>query len=150
MGRALIQSCSRDFWKVVRGGVLSPILFAIYLDDLLLELERTGVGCYWHHHFVSAVCYADDIALLAPSLSALQIMLEICTQYASLHSLIFNASKTQLIIFSRLSAFSVDSPLTFCFLGQRLCFSQSIVHIGHILSHDLSDRKDIVSIKKAV
>ena len=75
-------------------------------------------------------------------------MLETCIRYASLHSLIFNANKTQLIKFSHPSAFSVDSPLNFCFLGQRLCFSQSIVHLGHILSHDLSDREDIVSIKK--
>ena len=133
-----------------QGGVLSPILFTIkfYLDDPLLELERAGVGCYWRHHFVGAVCYADDIALLAPSLSALRIMLETCTCYASLHSLIFNANKTQLIKFSHPSAFSVASPLNFCFFGQRLCFSQSIVHFGHILSHDLSDREDIVSIKK--
>ena len=133
---------------VRQGGVLSPILFTIYLDDLLLELERAGVGCYWRHHFVGAVGYVDDIALLAPSLSALWIMLETCTRYASLHSLIFNPNKTQLIKFSHPSAFSVDSPLNFCFLGQRLCFSQSIVHLGHILSHDLSDREDIVSIKK--
>ena len=134
---------------VRQGGVLSPILFTIYLDDLLLELERAGVGCYWRHHFVGAVCYADDIGLLAPSLSALWIMLETCTHYASLHSLIFNASKTQLIKFSRPSAFSVDSPLNFVFLVKlRLYFSQSIVHLGHILSYDLSDREDIVSIKK--
>ena len=76
-----------------KGGVLSPILFTIYLDDLLLELERAGVGCYWRHHFVGAVCYADDIALIAPSLSALQIMLDTCIHYASSHSLTFNPSK---------------------------------------------------------
>ena len=61
---------------VQQGDVLSPILFTIYLDDLLLELERAGVGCYWCHHFVGAVSYVDNIALLAPSLSALRIMLE--------------------------------------------------------------------------
>ena len=30
---------------VRQGGVLSPILFSIYLDTLLLSLKNTGVGC---------------------------------------------------------------------------------------------------------
>ena len=32
----------------------------------------------WKHHFVGAVCYADDVALLAPSPSALRSMLNTC------------------------------------------------------------------------
>ena len=52
---------------VRQGGVLSPILFTVYIDDLLSELSSEGVGCHWNHHFVGAVCYADDVALLAPS-----------------------------------------------------------------------------------
>ena len=55
---------------VCQGGVLSPVLFAIYVDNLLLELERCGVGFYCECDFVGAVCYADDLALLAPSGSA--------------------------------------------------------------------------------
>ena len=31
---------------VKQGGVLSPILFAIYTDGLLKRLEDTGVGCH--------------------------------------------------------------------------------------------------------
>ena len=42
-------------------------MFTIYIDNLLAELEKTGVDCFWNHHFVGAVCYADDVALLAPS-----------------------------------------------------------------------------------
>ena len=56
---------------VRQGSVLSPVLFAVYLDGLLQKLSETGVGCYRGTHFVGAVCYADDIALLAPSPSAL-------------------------------------------------------------------------------
>ena len=31
---------------VRQGGVLSPYLFAVYLDGLLEELSNSGVGCY--------------------------------------------------------------------------------------------------------
>ena len=66
---------------VRQGGVLSPILFTIYLDDLLAELEKSGVGCYWRHHFAGALCYADDIALLAPC--HLLVHLEYCSLFVS-------------------------------------------------------------------
>ena len=42
-----------------------------------------GVGCFWNHHFAGAVCYADDVALIAPSASVLRLMLRACTQFAS-------------------------------------------------------------------
>jgi len=31
---------------VNQGGVVSPILFCIYIDDLLISLSQSGVGCY--------------------------------------------------------------------------------------------------------
>ena len=41
---------------VRQGGVLSPILFTIYIDDLLRSLEVSGIGCFWKHYYVSSVC----------------------------------------------------------------------------------------------
>jgi len=32
---------------VKQGGIRSPVLFCIYIDDLLLTLRQTGVGCFW-------------------------------------------------------------------------------------------------------
>ena len=29
-----------------QGSVLSPYLFAVYLDNLLVDLNNSGVGCY--------------------------------------------------------------------------------------------------------
>ena len=57
-----------------------------------LLLESPHCGC--------CICYAEDVALLAPSPSALHHMLDTCLHFASSHSLVFNATKTQLIRFA--------------------------------------------------
>ena len=50
---------------------------------------------------MGAVCYADDLALLAPSQAAFRLMLLLCEQFADSHGLRFNPSKTQLFRFGQ-------------------------------------------------
>ena len=64
---------------VKQGGVLSPILFTIYYDALLIELKKSGFGCHIGNTFMGALSYADDITLLAPTRMALRKMMSICT-----------------------------------------------------------------------
>ena len=97
---------------VRQGGVLSPYLFALYLDGLLEELSNSGVGCYWGSSFVDALAYADDIVLLAPCASALRRMLNICNNFATEHGLIFNPNTTQLICFRRFKL--ITNPPVIC------------------------------------
>ncbi len=52
---------------VRQAGVLSLILFTIYIDDLLTDLASLGVGCFWNSQFAVAMCYSDDLVLLAPT-----------------------------------------------------------------------------------
>ena len=51
----------------VKEEFLSPILFAIYIDDLIKELRLAGFGVCVGAHYVGSMLYADDIALLAGS-----------------------------------------------------------------------------------
>jgi len=133
---------------VCQGGVLSPIMFTVYLDDLLADLENSGVGCFWNQHFVGAVCYADDVALLAPSPSALRHLLHICTEFAKSHSLVFNAAKTQLICFSQKPCTANLDRVNLVFLDSALTFNSSVTHLGHILRSDLLDDDDIVAVTR--
>ena len=50
--------------------------------------------------FYGVLAYADDIILLAPSLSALRVMLDFCSNYTVLHNITFNAMKSYYIRFS--------------------------------------------------
>ena len=127
---------------VRQGGVLSPVLFSVYLDGLLQKLADSGVGCHWGNLFAGAVCYADDIVLLAPCPSALRILLDICSSYADTHGLQFNAEKTQLICF-HLRHTRVYLP-DINFNNVVLHYSKEVTHLGHILSSDLDDRSDII------
>ena len=56
---------------VKQGGVLSPVLFTIYIDELLKKLKMSGAGCYIEDTFVGALGYADDITLISPSIRGL-------------------------------------------------------------------------------
>ena len=126
---------------VRQGGVLSPVLFAVYLDGLLEELSDSGVGCYWGHMFAGTLSYADDIVILAPCASALRRMLDICSLYAHDHGLLFNASKTQLICFCSCKNCRFLPLITFN--NTALPYKNEVIHLGHVLSFDLNDGPDV-------
>jgi len=83
---------------VKQGGVMSPILFCIYIDDLLIRLSQSGVGCYFGLSFVGAIAYADDIVLICPTPMAMRKLLSICDSYASEYDITFNAQKSKFLV----------------------------------------------------
>ena len=61
-----------------QGGQLSPLFCNVYTDDLNHRLQATGVGCYVGGAWANSLSYADDMVLLAPTVTALQALLEVC------------------------------------------------------------------------
>jgi len=57
-----------------------------------VALYKAGVGCFIGDYIVGALVYTDDIVLLAPSASALRIILAIGDKYANDYCISFNAS----------------------------------------------------------
>ena len=87
------NSLARVSWNGVysvrQGGIISPILYRVYLGGLLVHrLYESGVGCDIGHVYTGAFAYADDMASLAPTPSALRIMLKICQNFASEFSVV--------------------------------------------------------------
>ena len=70
-----------------QGSVLSPVIFSVYLDDLLRELRRLQLGCSIGGCWFGACGYADDLIIMAPNREVLQRMLDICEDYAVDHNL---------------------------------------------------------------
>ena len=85
---------------VKQGGVLSLVLFCIYIDNLLVQLSKSGFGCYIGNTFVGALAHADDIVLVAASASAMHMLLSICDDFASEYSISFNSTKSKCMVIS--------------------------------------------------
>ena len=89
----VLSSFFNVYCGVRQGGLLSPLLFNLYVDDLLCELEASKLGCCIKDIYVGCVMYADDILLLSASVVTLQSMLSICSEYGRKHDIIFNCKK---------------------------------------------------------
>ena len=66
---------------VRQGGILSPHLFAVYVDDLRKQLIDARSGCFIEHQCINHVMHAHDICLLAPSALGIQKALRCVLQF---------------------------------------------------------------------
>jgi len=62
---------------VKQGGIVSPKLVCVYLDELFKRLKDSKLGCYVSDLWVAALAYADDVVLLAPTVRAMRALLDI-------------------------------------------------------------------------
>ena len=82
------------FAGVRQGGILSPLLFAVYIDVIVHKLEQSGYGCKIHGLYIGCILYADDMILLAQTSHDMQCMLDICQSEIVALDLQFNVSKS--------------------------------------------------------
>ena len=82
---------------VRQGGVLSPHLFAIYVDDVIYSVDRDDACTKINFVPVSIFMYADDILLLSSSVTSLQRLVELVESELAALDLAINASKSACI-----------------------------------------------------
>ena len=87
---------------VRQGVVLSPLLFTLYIDMLFIRLQDIGLGC----HVGPIFGYADDVALVAPTLYAMDTIIKVCEIFADKIGLLFNPLKSKLL------CYNLDNPDT--------------------------------------
>ena len=104
------------------------------MDGLISELISSNVGCFMGRVYAGVFMFADDLKLLAPSVHALNIMLNICINYAARFDVQFN-DKSQLIIFKSRNV-NVPTP-DISINGTKLDDVNHINHLGHILNDNI-------------
>ncbi len=127
---------------VRQGGILSPILFNVYMDDLSRQLNACNTGCIVGNTVVNHLMYADDLVILSPYSAGLQDLLKVCSQYGNDYDIKFNAKKSNvMIVRSKEDKKLVFPPFSLC--DNPLMTCQEIKYLGHYLTFDWRDDKDI-------
>ena len=117
------------------------------MDKLIMRLRRSGVGCHLGGVFCGVTGYADDILLLAPSRSAMEVMLKICEEYAEENNLEFSTdpdpvkSKSKCIYMQ--GNMRHPKPKNLKLYGVDLPWVKTAAHLGHELSEECNMEQDM-------
>ena len=87
---------------VLQGSVLSPVLFASFIDDMIHELQKSNKGAVSPdpNEKIACIFYCDDVILLANSINDLSVLLKICEDHSKKWAYKFNEDKCKLIFYN--------------------------------------------------
>lgn len=96
----------------------SPLSFSVFLNDLLCELQESGLGIYYGSGLtdrLAVLAYADDLVLISNTEEKLQGLLDILARYCKKWRLSVNVDKTKSMSFRRSRCATVqDLRVRYC------------------------------------
>ncbi|XP_071139805.1 uncharacterized protein [Mytilus edulis] len=133
---------------VRQGENLSPVLFSLFLNDLVeflshsyeglsnvynaahIFLDNDEIAVYFRLYLL---LYADDTVILAESESELQAALNAMYLYCKCWKLEVNVAKTKIVIF-RKRTFELNNNLAFTYDGQNIDIVDDFTYLGIIFA----------------
>jgi len=118
---------------VRQGGLLSPCLFSVYIDQLINSLIESNLGCKIGHLYCGCIVYADDIILLSQSVQCMQRMLSICDRFSKEFDMKFNNKKSVACRIGRRYNFECASLIL---SGSALLYVKEFTYLGVMIKAD--------------
>ena len=141
---------------VKQGGILSPLLFNIYLMPLFNSIQKSSIGCYMGNLPANIFGYADDIVILAPTIYALKKLILLCEQYSDIYNLKFNTEKSKLMSFFnerlkinvkninvRLNGIKIENVTSYKHLGVEMVNKNFLIDYNSIIK-DMKVKSNII------
>ena len=125
-----------------QGGILSPLMFNVYVDDLSSVLRKSNVGCHVNDVCINHLFYADDAVLMAPSPYALQKLIDVCESFANDNEMTYNDKKTVCMNIMPHNMKNVFIPNMYLNGKVLKCVTEQ-KYLGIFITSEFSDNRDI-------
>ena len=134
---------------VKQGGILSPHLFNVYMDDLSVNLNKLYIGCLYAGTLINHLMYADDLCIFSPSVAGLRKLTDCCAKYGELFNITYNAKKSFCMVIDNQSQ---DRKHFHCIHldNHPLPYTTKCKYLGHIINNNLTDDDDIARQKRCL
>ena len=136
---------------VRQGAVLSAIAYCFYMENMFKILKKKRSGCWINGIYLGLFGYSDDNYALAPTISALNDMMETISDYAIEHNLRFSTDPNPRKCKTKVMAFlKKPRPLPQVFLGKvALPWVNQCTHLGNTIRNVSDGFQEDMKIKRA-
>ncbi|CAC5397523.1 unnamed protein product [Mytilus coruscus] len=121
------------WFKLQRGerqrGMLSAVLYLVFINDLLIELNNTRYGTNLYDLRVACSVQADDVALMSPTTQGMQTFICNC-KFSELWAFKLSASKSHVLLYGKKQSIAIDR---FFLYGSEIPIFKSTKHVGILL-----------------
>ena len=98
------------------------------MDELLYRLRLSGFGCHVGNISIPAIGYANDVALLAPTISSLKLLLNVVNSFGNEYCVKINPDKSKLLVFCKF----YNSDINIVFNDSIIPSTLQTDHLGHV------------------
>jgi len=92
-GTTIVHLFPTTSWSQTRRGTITAF-FVIFIDDVVMAVQRTNVSCY-----ISSYCVSIFFILIAPSVEGLQKLLTVCEEVLDEIDMQINVKKSKCLRF---------------------------------------------------
>ena len=115
---------------IKQGDSLSPLLFCIFIDDVVGHISPTSGAPRLANQEVSCLIYADDLVLISKSEEGMQDMLGKLNNFCSKWHLEINTKKTKVMIFHKNSKKANQDNYNFHIGEHRISLCHEYTYLG--------------------
>ena len=132
---------------VRQGDLLSPTLFAVFIDDLSHEVKDVNAGIMIGGEQLHMLFYADDIVLISPTVEKAQHQLDVLSNWCYKWDMKINAKKSQVLNVRNYQKPRQTKALSCC--GQVLQYTENYKYLGILFNEHLQDKPCIEALTGA-